>query len=247
MSMFDVEGKIAARKVRGEMRIGDGPIDIFKIFREKNISYAKKPLKSNISGIFLRKGNINFVLINSAKTKGHQNFTAAHELYHIMFEEGQTGNVCITGVFEQRSLSEKMADYFAANFLVPAETLELELFKRTGSLKIKPDFSDLLYLEALFGVSHSVMLIRLRQIGILDERDVLHLKNGIINEALKYGYDTSLYLPTNEDLIVSDYVEKARILLDNNIISEGKYEELLIEAGFADILFGEEVQECEDC
>ncbi|HHY78977.1 MAG TPA: ImmA/IrrE family metallo-endopeptidase [Thermoanaerobacter sp.] len=247
MLTLEIEGKRDARKIRGEMGLGDGPVDVFKIFKEKNISYAKKPLKSNISGMFLRKGNVNFVLINSSKTKGHQNFTAAHELYHILFEEGQTGSVCVAGIFEQKSLSEKKADYFAANFLVPAETLELELFKRMGSSKRKPDFPDLLYLEALFGVSHSVMLIRLQQIGVLDEEDILRFKKGIINEAVKYGYDTSLYLPTKEDIIVSDYVEKARILLEDGIISEGKYEELLIEAGFEDVLFGEEVQEYEDC
>ncbi|MDP9751786.1 hypothetical protein [Thermoanaerobacter pentosaceus] len=82
---------------------------------------------------------------------------------------------------------------------------------------------------------------------IFCNNDILRFKKGIINEAVKYGYDTSLYLPAKEDLIVSDYVEKARILLEDGIISEGKYEELLIEAGFEDVLFGEEVQEYEDC
>ena len=247
MLTLEFEGKMNARKIRGEMGLGDGPIDVFKIFREKNISYTKKPLKSSISGMFLRKGNIGFVLINSSKTKGHQNFTAAHELYHILFEEGQTGSVCVAGTFEQKSQSEKKADYFAANFLVPSETLELELFKRIGQYNKKLDFPDLLYLEALFGVSHSVMLIRLQQIGALNEDDILRLKKGIINEAVKYGYDISLYLPTKEDITISDYVEKARILLEEGIISEGKYEELLIEAGFEDVLLGEEVQEYEDC
>lgn len=42
-------------------------------------------------------------------------------------------------------------------------------------------------------------------------------------------------------------MEKAGILLEDGIISEGKYEKLLIEAGFEDVLFGGEVQEYEDC
>lgn len=247
MLIPEMYGKMSARKVRAEMGLGSGPVDIFKIFREKNISYAKKPLRSNISGIFLRKGNVNFVLINSSKTKGHQNFTAAHELYHILFEREQTGSVCTAGIFEQKSLSERCADYFAANFLVPADSLEMELFKRLGNIKRKPDFPDLLYLEALFGVSHSVMLIRLQQIGVLEQDDLCRFKKGIINEAVKYGYDVSLYSPTNEDVIVSDYAEKARILFEEGLISEGKYEELLLESGFEDVLFGEEVQEYEDC
>ncbi|WP_279625021.1 hypothetical protein [Thermoanaerobacter siderophilus] len=35
MLTLEIEGKRDARKIRGEMGLGDGSIDVFKIFKEK--------------------------------------------------------------------------------------------------------------------------------------------------------------------------------------------------------------------
>jgi hypothetical protein len=53
------------------------------------------------------------------------------------------------------------------------------------------------------------------------------LKISATQSAREYGYDTSLYQPGNENLIVVDFGEKARILFDACKISEGHYIELL--------------------
>jgi len=53
--------------------------------------------------------------------------------------------------------------------------------------------------------------------------------------AKEYGYDTALYEPGNENLVIGDFGEKARRLFDGNKISEGRYMELLHKIGINDI------------
>ena len=67
------------------------------------------------------------------------------------------------------------------------------------------------------------------------------MKNGIIDKASKLGYDTALYKNTKEKgtVIYSDYAELAEELLEKGSISYGKYEELLIDGKFENILFDE--------
>ena len=47
------------------------------------------------------------------------------------------------------------------------------------------------------------------------------------NSALCFGYDTALYDPANEGLVIGDFGEKARSLFEQEKISEGHYWELL--------------------
>jgi len=45
--------------------------------------------------------------------------------------------------------------------------------------------------------------------------------------ATEYGYDLSLYQPGNEGMVIGDFGEKARLLFEQERISEGHYVELL--------------------
>ena len=47
------------------------------------------------------------------------------------------------------------------------------------------------------------------------------------DSALEYGYDLSLYQPGNEGLLIGNFGEKARLLFEQDKISEGHYLELL--------------------
>ena len=45
--------------------------------------------------------------------------------------------------------------------------------------------------------------------------------------AAEYGYDLALYQPGNEGVVIGDFGEKARLLFEQERISEGHYVELL--------------------
>ena len=78
------------------------------------------------------------------------------------------------------------------------------------------------------GVSRFTLLIRLKDIGLITQRrlDELNLIP-VKQSALQYGYDLSLYEKGNEGLVIGDFGEKARLLFEQDKISEGHYVELL--------------------
>ena len=56
-----------------------------------------------------------------------------------------------------------------------------------------------------------------------------HLEESMVIQdiATEYGYDLSLYQPGNEGMVIGDFGEKARLLFEQERISEGHYVELL--------------------
>lgn len=239
-----------ARKFATEARQKYGisylePISMEIVYKLSNKSCIKKPLESDISGIFIRFNNTKVVVINTSKTLGHQNFTAAHELYHSEFDENLEARVCKAGIFDLKNESEMMADLFAAHFLMPEEGIKFHLSRR------KDDFNnieliDVIYLEQLYGVSHTAMLVRLQQLQIIDEKTKKEFLPKIRLNARKYGYDDSLYIPTNEDVILSNYVEQAQKALDKDLITFSRYEELLRDANLLEYEYDEEVEDYVD-
>nr|NNM89833.1 ImmA/IrrE family metallo-endopeptidase [Bacilli bacterium] len=220
------------------------PIDVFKICSMASITCILKPLNGNVSGLFLRFESVQIVLLNSSKSLGHQRYTLAHELHHAMYDDGLEGRACIVGDFKNDN--EKVADYFASNFLMPEDGVRLHLNDRLGNRE-EIELHDVIHLEQLFGVSHSAMLNRLEQLDIIDSASKENFRPHIRTYARSYGYDDSLYLPTHAERIISDYAEKAKRAFDNSLITFSKYEELLSDAGILeDVYFDEEVEDFVD-
>lgn len=218
------------------------PIDIMKLLRDARINVIIEPLMSNISGFFLRNGRNQLVFINSAKTKGHQSFTGAHEFYHIKYDLDLSGRACTVGEFDKKSPSEFKADIFAAFLLAPDEAINFHIH-RMGKHDDKLTYNNIIELEQYFGLSHRAMLNRLKEMELITPEELKEFRIGVTNQALRSGYDITLYQPTLEVKILSDYAQKALYALEKNLITEGKYEELLLEGGLANILYGEEIKE----
>jgi len=215
-------------------------VDILKVLRKKEkISIIVTELKGNISGFFLRKEDICLIVINSSRSFGHQRFTAAHEYYHFKYDKGMNGKICTINKYNDDYENEVEANCFASYFLMPDESLKYYVDKRTKGNKL--NIRDLIYLENYFMVSHALMLVRLKLINIISEKEIELMRNGIIYKASKLGYDTALYKDTKEKgtFKYSNYAELAEELLEKGSISYGKYEELLIDGNFEDILFKE--------
>jgi len=214
------------------------PVDIFKVLHEiEGISVVIMEMSDRMSGLFTRKGKANLIVINSRKSLGHQRFTAAHEYYHFKYGKGVVSRICPIRKFADDNPEEREANIFALNLLVPADGLKYVLQKKTKGKQI--GISDIIFLEQYFGVSHQCMLIRLRELGIINEQQKKEFSQNVIAKAKEYGYSTQLYKDTSdkEIQVYSEYAELARKLLEAGRISYGKYEELLIEGGYAPLLF----------
>jgi len=239
--MNDLETNAMARatEVRRELGLGEyETLDVLKLLREcLDVSLVFKPLSPAVSGVFLRLGKSDVIVLNTAKTLGHQRFTAAHEYCHLRYDRGLSRRACAAGLFDQGSQSEREADHFAANLLLPANGIALRLHKR-GQNEVS--LEDVIDLEQHYGTSHKATLIRLRHLHYLNDKQLEALGRGVVGLAKRLGYRPDLYLPTGEDRVESGYAEKAKRALDRGLITEGKYEQLLLEAGYADLLYGGE-------
>jgi Zn-dependent peptidase ImmA (M78 family) len=242
MNQLDAAAMFRAHETRNKLGLSAfEPIDIVKVLQEdEDVSFIYRPFESGISGMFLRLGSTQVIVINTSRTLGHQRFTVAHEYCHLSYDRGMTGRVCVAAKYQQDVRQEQEADRFAANLLMPAEAIAIRIVKRTQN-KRELSIDDVVALEQHFGVSHAAMLIRLRELNHISDNQYHKLKSIPITQTAKVlGYSPNLYLPTNETNLVSSYAEKAKRALETGRISEGRYRQLLLEAGLADLLYGEE-------
>ena len=200
------------------------PINAKMLVRKLNITLLYRPLSENSFGISCRSGEKRFMLINSQSTRGRQHFTIAHELYHLYFDENPTPHMCCGG---PASGQEKNANRFASALLMPRVGLLSCL--SVGEIEGRDvDIATVLRMEQLYGVSHSTLLIRLKDLGLIssarfDELDRISVKE----TAREWGYDSALYEPGNDGVVIGDFGEKARRLFECGKISEGHYNELM--------------------
>ncbi|WP_440526666.1 ImmA/IrrE family metallo-endopeptidase [Simiaoa sp.] len=107
-----------------------------------------------------------FVAINSSISMDRQVFAAAHELYHIWFE--QNPDILPADLLNEQNkeVNEKKANRFAAEFLVSEQLLcqEIELYQ-IQEITIK----NILQLAALFTVPYRTMVKRLYEIRRITE------------------------------------------------------------------------------
>jgi len=236
---------VRAAKARRSLGVSASePVDVIKLLREyRDISFVLRPFVSDISGMFVRSYRAEVIAINTARSLGHQRFTAAHEYFHLLYDDGMLGAACKVGVTDQPNLREVEADAFAASFLMPDEGIGARVVARTGGERGLA-VEDIVYLEQHFGVSHKAMVRRLRNLGYISVDQFEWMWSLPIRQAARtLGYDTALYTPTHEDRIMSSYAEKAKVALDSDLISFGKYEQFMLEAGLADLLFEPDVAE----
>ena len=219
------QAEILANKFRAQIGIGLAePIGIKTLLRRLQVTIMYRPLSNDTYGISCKSSSGKmFMLINSNSTRGRQHFTIAHELYHLYFDENPTPHMCSGGA----TTEEKNADLFASALLLPKEGIS-SMLSTEEILQHNVKLATILRIEQLFQVSRSMLLIRLKDIGVLSESNRMKLQCIPVKEsALKYGYDTALYEAGNKGVMIGDFGEKARMLFEKGQSSEGHYYELL--------------------
>ncbi|MGL4412432.1 MAG: ImmA/IrrE family metallo-endopeptidase [Tannerellaceae bacterium] len=217
-----------AKKFRVENGISlTEAINLKSLLRKLNILTIFRPLSDNFHGMSLRSAaGLKFILINTNNPKGRQHFTIAHELYHLFLDEDPCPHVCQQNE-TQKNVQEANADMFAAALLMPEDGLRE--FITTEEIKgSQLRLSTIIKMEQYFTVSRAALLFRLKNCKLITASEYTVLQGfPVIESAKQYGYDTALYRSGNEGLVIGDFGEKARMLYEQEIISEGHYQELL--------------------
>ena len=206
------------------------PIHTKTLLRKLGVMVIYRPLSEKACGLSMRSadGSGKFMLINSNNSRGRQHFTICHELFHLFYDEEPKPHICGTPGME-REPAEINANAFASALLLPQAGV-LESIPSEEIMNRRITTATMLRVEQLFGVSHQSLCYCLRHLRLLTEEELqTHLEESKVIQdiATEYGYDLSLYQPGNEGVVIGDFGEKARLLYEQERISEGHYVELL--------------------
>ncbi len=228
-----------AEDLRREWGIDNySPIDIFSIVNEKmpKLTLILFPLNEKISGCCSKINDDQLIFINSKHSKGRQNFTLAHELYHLIYENNEEWLICSSG--ENENPSEKEADNFASSLLMPNSALHDYIKKNNIE---KWNLENIIYCEQFFQISHTAMLYRLRMVEkSLSYEEYISYNNNVKQEAMRLGFSTELYDPSIESkqyFSFGNYIRLTEKAFDKDKISLGKRKELLMDVFRSDIVY----------
>lgn len=104
---------------------------------------------------------------------------------------------------------------------------------------------EIVKLEQYFGVSRQAMLCRLIEDNKLTTQQADQFRQGVIRSAVNLGYDDTLYKPLPENKQYKTYgyyIQQAEELLIKDLVSTGRYEQLLLTAFRPDLVYGDEFE-----
>lgn len=231
------------RKLLGED--ATSPIDIFALaFSIEHLSIVYYPMGDRLSGICVKNPGSNVISVNSAMTLGRQRFSLAHELYHLFFDDVKLTAICARniGVGSEKEID---ADQFASYFLMPPDAFSemVNQIRKTSSDKLS--VKDVVRIEQYFQISRQAVLNRLIAENELTVKDAEQMRKNVISSALSQGYDDTLYRPTPKEKQYGTYgyyIQQADRVAEQGLVSNGKYEELLISAYRSDLVYGDDAE-----
>ncbi len=187
------------------------PINIFdELSHQPNVTIAYLPLSDKIGGFSHNEKGHYLIFINSNHCAQRQNFSCAHELYHLFFEYDDNF------VYHAKKNSECNANKFAGAFLIPQESLYIYLQINNINPR-QMDKKQLTDMQRYFGVSNNALCVRLMEEKLISKEISSYYNDiGEHYKKIKGKYE-----------IKGEYVELARELYHEGKISDGKYNEIL--------------------
>jgi len=228
-----------------------GLFDIFEILENECI-LIRKPLETNeISGFTTYFDESFIVFLNSLYTLGHERFSGAHELGHLVLHRDR---LLKEHLLVRDELTEREATIFAVEFLMPALGVE-EIFHKIVGVEPKyVNAKHVIRMHNYFKVSYKAMLKRLVYLKLCDVElydelsDYCTLKNAEVLQELtkKEGYDCSLIKNSYAKYVSREYEEIIKRNFELGKISFKRLEFLLDFIGKVPADYGYEVFEDED-
>jgi Zn-dependent peptidase ImmA (M78 family)/DNA-binding XRE family transcriptional regulator len=178
------EGRRLAEAVRKEWGLDDDPLppNLYGLIeRRADVVFAFEPV-AGVAGLCALFDGSAIALIDSSVPWGRQRFSAAHELCHYLSNDGEV--VIDETMFGRRTVPERRANAFAANFLMPPKSVKRYVDGR------KVDAAVAAELQHTFGVSLEALLWQLLNLKLISDhgrRTLLDMGSKTL--ALRYGYE----------------------------------------------------------
>jgi Zn-dependent peptidase ImmA (M78 family) len=190
---FKRQGEEAASFERERLVLGKQPIEnIFELIRNQGIHIFKRQLEDkNISGLYINHPVTGHcILINYLDDLYRQNFSAAHEYCHALFDSSQGQEVTYLKSSNDRSELEWRANNFAGNFLVSKQRIELDY---SPANTYEAWISLIRQIAERFRVSSQVVIIRLSELKWIDgelQKQLFKDKRLVIRHDEKFDPET---------------------------------------------------------
>lgn len=155
--------------------IDEPPVPVELLAQQVGLTIRLQALDSSLSGFLWRRPSGAIIGVNSFHPRVRQRFTVAHEIGHYLLHDDEGLHVDRAAHFRLRSdlasqgtdPSEIEANGFAAEILIPRSLVEREM-RRAKSVDVLDD--DFLgNLARKFGVSNQAMMLRLTNLGYIDQ------------------------------------------------------------------------------
>lgn len=237
MSSYSID---LAKKNASEFRSrhglnSDEPFAIESFLIKEDLLTLFMPMSDQFSGMALKYDEKKGILINSNHSLGRQNFSIAHELYHLYVQETFTPKPSMAGAFNSRDADEYAADQFAVFLLMPESGI-LELIPNIELKNKRLGLRTIFKISSYFRVSMEAALNRLEKLGYLDKNHRLQFEEikktaSLQLLASQYGGDSSLYQKGREGNLIGDLAQMSQKLFENDVISEISYLQTLTRIG----------------
>ena len=153
--------------LRQSWQLGLDPIpSVTQLLEGHGLKVLVLPMPDGFSGLtcdVARTGNrpaVPVIVVNATLGVERRRFTLAHELAHRLVDNAADG-----------ADEEKVMHRFASAFLMPASSIRAEL----GTHRSRLAYEEILRVKRYFGVSAGALVIRMRDLGIVDADYVTYL------------------------------------------------------------------------
>lgn len=194
------QGERLADDERRRLGLGETPLpDLFELLDAQGVRTGMVDLPDDVSGLTIADRVMGlFVVVNREHHLLRRRFSLAHEYAHVLADQIQ--RALVSRGSERDDLVEVRANAFAASFLMPEtgvrqfvaglgkgkpSRLHAEVFDEAGAIDVEGrtepgsqtlQLYDVVQLAHHFGVSRSAALYRLRNLRLLTESELDHLR-----------------------------------------------------------------------
>lgn len=227
-----MEHKLKSHAVEFRNRFGynsSEPVDFIGLLQQLDIITVFRNCE-DFSGLSMQKGENLFILVNAKHPIGRQNFTICHELYHLFFDPSFKTHKCDVGHFPKKNKNERMADIFASHLLIPEDGIS-RMIPDEEDGKDKITLATLLKIEQTYKCSRTALLMQLLKMKYISNDFKIKYSKNVKAGAIKHGYSIDLYEEGKEKALLGTYGSLAHKLYNEDKISEGHFNELMLAIG----------------
>lgn len=163
-----------------------------------------------------------FILLNGKESESRQHFSIAHELFHLITWDADM----LASIEKDPKLHEKnesLANDFAASLLIPQEKLRIELAKICSHNAITG--VEVVVLAEKFRVSKAALLLRLRKMGLLQEKEYKKIQSTL--DQVRYSLESQSHYRNIARQFRSKFVRLVYLAYERAKLSRAKAAKLL--------------------